>query len=318
MQQVRFYGLIVVVIFFAVFVSRLAGADAADGLTPEAQEGLQPLITTSELAVGQNRFAFGLMKANKLLEGADVSLRIYTIQGSDAQLAAELKAPYQALRNVKQERSVHRHPDGTAHVHSDESGVRGLYVAQISFSRAGTWGIEILAHQKDGSHDAARAAVTVLDTSLTPAVGSLAPRSRNLIARDVKDLRQIDTSERPDARLHQIRITDAIAQGKPQLIVFATPQFCTSRMCGPVVDIVRTLLPAYGKRVAFTHQEIWQDFAEKKVFPIVEEWRLDSEPWVFVVDGQGIIRAKFEGLVTVPELEAALQQVIALGSGRRR
>jgi hypothetical protein len=318
MQQVRFYGLVVVVIFFAVFVSRLAGADAADGLTPEAQEGLQPLITTSELIVGQNRFAFGLMKANKLLEGADVSLRVYTIQGSEAQLAAELKAPYQALRNLKQEGSVHRHPDGTEHVHSDESGVRGLYVAQINFSRAGTWGVEILAHQKDGSHEAARAAVTVLDTSPTPAVGSLAPRSRNLIARDVKNLRQIDTSDRPDARLHQVRIADAIAQGRPQLIVFATPQFCSSRMCGPVVDIVRTLLPAYGKRVAFTHQEIWQDFAEKKVFPIVEEWRLDSEPWVFVVDGQGIIRAKFEGLVTVPELEAALQQVIALGSGRRQ
>jgi hypothetical protein len=83
-----------------------------------------------------------------------------------------------------------------------------------------------------------------------------------------------------------------------------------------VVDIVRTLLPAYGKRVAFTHQEIWQDFAEKKVFPTVEEWRLDSEPWVFVVDGQGIIRAKFEGLMTAQELEVALQQLITLGRGR--
>ena len=316
MHQVRFYGLIVVVIFFAVFVTRLGGADAADGLTPEAHEGLQPLITTSELVVGQNRFAFGLMRANKLLEEADVSLRVYSIQGSEARLAAELKAPYQPLRNLKQEPSVHRHADGAEHVHSDESGVRGLYVAQISFSRAGTWGVEILAHQKDGSHEVARAAVTVLDIPPTPAVGSLAPRSRNLIARDVKNLRQINTSARPDPRLHQVRIADAIAQGKPQLIVFATPQFCTSRMCGPVVDIVRTLLPAYGKRVAFTHQEIWQDFAEKKVFPTVEEWRLDSEPWVFVVDGQGIIRAKFEGLMTAQELEVALQQLITLGRGR--
>jgi hypothetical protein len=95
--------------------------------------------------------------------------------------------------------------------------------------------------------------------------------------------------------------------------VFATPQFCTSRMCAPVVDIVKSLLPAYGKRIAFTHQEIWQDFAEKKMFATVEEWRLDTEPWVFVVDGKGIIRAKFEGLVTVRELEAALQQVVTLG-----
>jgi hypothetical protein len=141
-------------------------------------------------------------------------------------------------------------------------------------------------------------------------VGSPAPKSRNLVAGDVKDLRQIDTSSRPDPRLHQVRIADAIAMGKPQLIVFATPQFCTSRMCGPVVDIVRTLLPVYGKQVAFTHQEIWQDFAEKKVFPTVVEWRLQSEPWIFVVDGQGIIRAKFEGLITERELETALQNVL--------
>jgi hypothetical protein len=159
--------------------------------------------------------------------------------------------------------------------------------------------------------------VTVIQTSATPALGSPAPRSRNLIASDVKTLRYIDSSSRPDSRLHQVRIADAIAQGKPQLIVFATPQFCTSRMCGPVVDIVRTLLPTYGKRVAFTHQEMWQDFASKKAFPTVDEWRLSTEPWIFIVDGTGIIRGKFEGLVTVAELEGALQQVLKEGPGRR-
>jgi hypothetical protein len=172
--------------------------------------------------------------------------------------------------------------------------------------------------QANGVFEPVRLAVTVLDAPATPAVGSPAPRSRNLIARDVKDLREIDTSLKPDPRLHQVRIAEAIAQGKPQLIVFATPQFCTSRMCGPVVDIVRTLLPTYGKRVAFIHQEIWQDFAEKKMFSTVEEWRLDTEPWVFVVDGKGIIRAKFEGLVTVLEIEDALQQILTRGPVRRQ
>jgi hypothetical protein len=164
----------------------------------------------------------------------------------------------------------------------------------------------------------ARFTVTVLDASRTPAPGSPAPRSRNLIAGDVKDLREIDTSSPPDPRLHRVRIVDAIAQRKPQLIVFATPQFCTSRMCGPLVDIVRQLLPQYESRVAFTHQEIWQNFASKKVFSTVEEWRLESEPWVFVVDGRGIIRAKFEGLVTAKELESALQQTLQLNASRRQ
>jgi len=258
------------------------------------------------------------MQANKLVDGADVTLRLYAVDGPEATLSSEFKVPYQAVRQIKQERSVHRHADGTAHVHGDESGVRGLYVAQLEFSRAGTWGIELLASEATGPVESVRFAVTVLDTSATPAVGSAAPRSRNLIARDVKDLREIDTSPKPDPRLHQVRIADAIAQGKPQLIVFATPQFCTSRMCGPVVDIVRTLLPNYGKRMAFIHQEIWQDFAEKKMFPTVEEWRLDTEPWVFVVDGKGIIRAKFEGLVTTQELESALQQILTPGPARRQ
>ena len=172
--------------------------------------------------------------------------------------------------------------------------------------------------QAGGKFEPIRLAVTVEEAAATPTVGSPAPRSRNLIARDVKNLRQIDTSPRPDPRLHQVRIADAIAQGKPQLIVFATPQFCTTRRCGPVVDIVRTLLPTYGKRVAFIHQEIWHDFADKKVFPTVEEWRLFTEPWIFVVDGQGIIRAKFEGLVTARELESALQQILTRGPARRQ
>ena len=290
----------------------------AHGRDATATEEIQPLITTSELVVGMNRFAFGLLKGNKLLNDAEVTLKLYAIDGSELSLVAEVKAPYQIASTLKQERSVHHHPDGTEHVHGDESGIPGLYVAQLNFSRAGDWGVELLVGQRSGPADIVRLAVTVLDEPATPALGSPAPRSHNLIASDVKNLRQIDTSPRPDPRLHQVRIADAIAQGKPQLIVFATPQFCTSRMCGPVVDIVRTLLPVYGKRVAFTHQEIWQDFADKKMFPTVAEWRLDTEPWVFVVDRDGIIRGKFEGLVTARELEISLQEMLKLKPARRR
>jgi hypothetical protein len=306
------------VLLVAGYPIQIGGLTTAAELKPEAGDGLQPLITTSELVVGENRFAFGLLKAGKLLEGADVKLRLYDIDRGEAKIAAELEVPYQAVKNVKQERSIHRHADGTEHVHGDDSSVRGLYVARLSFARSGDWGVELLVSEAGVGFEPLRLAVTVAEVAATPAVGFPAPRSRNLIARDVKNLRQIDTSLRPDPRLHQVRIADAIAQGKPQLIVFATPQFCTSRMCGPVVDIVRTLLPTYGRRVAFTHQEIWQDFADKKVFPTVEEWRLFTEPWIFVVDGHGIIRAKFEGLVTGSELEAALQQVVTLGSNRRQ
>jgi hypothetical protein len=294
-------------------------ADIAVALAAaESNDNLQPLITTSELVLGENRFAFGLMKANKLLEKADVSLRVYSIDGPEPHLVAETNALYQPVGSVGSGERVHRHVDGTKHVHRADSDVRGFYVTRLAFGRPGPWGIELQAREDNGSLATARFTVKVSDAPQTPALGSPAPRSRNLIASDVEALRDIDTSSPPDPRLHQVRISDAIAKRKPQLIVFATPQFCTSRMCGPVVDIVRQLFPQYNNRVAFIHQEIWQDFGSKKIFRTVEEWRLVSEPWIFVVDAAGIIRAKYEGLVTIRELEAALQQMLQLNAKRRQ
>lgn len=304
------------VIFAAVLQIAIQIIGAADVMG--ADDALQPLITTAELTVGQNRFAFGLAKQSKLIERADVLVRVFDLQGTEAHLTAETNAPFRPVANPVAEKKVHRHDDGSLHVHDAATEVRGVYVAHLTFTRSGKWGVELVARQPDGSSETARLTVVVRETPTTPAVGSPAPRSRNLIASDVKNLRQISTSERPDPRLHQTRIADAIAMGKPQLIVFATPQFCTSRMCGPVVEIVRTLLPTYGKRMVFTHQEIWQDFATKKVFSTIEEWRLESEPWIFIVDGQGMIRARFEGLVTVRELETALQNVLLPDTVPRR
>ena len=286
------------------------GAAPAPGRAPQAGGGFQPVIMTSELVVGQNRLAFGLLKEHQLLEEADVVVRVYELQGQQAQLKAQMQVPYARLEVVEQGNRVHVHPDGTRHVHNEATDVRGLYVTQVTFERPGPWGLEVLAKQGDGPVEVARFTINVLAAPSTPAPGTPAPRSHNLIASDVPDLRQIDTSDPPDPRLHQVRIADAIAQGKPQVIVFATPKFCTSRVCGPVVDIVRTLLPTYGARVVFTHQEIWQDAAAHKFSPTVAEWGMQTEPWIFVVDGKGIIRAKFEGPTTAREIEAALQRIL--------
>ena len=314
MKQFSILGLLGLTLLGAAAASWCEGEAApAPGLMPQASGRLQPLITTSELVVGQNRFAFGLLKGHQPLDEADVVVRVYELHGQQGQLQAQIRVPYARLEVVEQGQRVHLHPDGTRHVHNEATNVHGIYVTYINFERPGPWGLEILARQGDGPVEVARLTVNVLEVPLTPTPGTPAPRSHNLIASDVQDLRQIDTSVPPDPRLHQVRIADAIAQGKPQVIVFATPQFCTSRICGPVVDVVRTLLPAYGERVVFTHQEIWQDAAAREFFPTVAEWGLQTEPWIFIVDGKGIIRAKFEGLATAREIEAVLQQVLEQG-----
>jgi hypothetical protein len=274
-----------------------------------AAQALQALITTSELTVGENRFAFGLLKNDTLLEGARAIVRVYDVGEDPPRFAGEAPALYHKLEVVEHGQRVHIHPDGNRHVHDGATDVLGVYVAHVRFPRPGPWGVEVLARQGDDPVEASRFTIQVLGTPGAPMPGTPAPRSRNLVAGDVAELRAIDSSEPPDPRLHQHRIADAIAQGKPQVIVFATPKYCTSRVCGPVVDVVRTLIPAYGDRVVFIHQEIWQ--AGTQTFaPTVEEWKLRSEPWIFVVDGGGTVRARFEGLTTRREIEAALRRVL--------
>lgn len=312
MRRLLGFRILAVVCLGSVAAALAAGrAPAGAELSPPAGATLQVLITTAELVVGPNRFAFGLLKEHQLLEDAQAVVRVYALEGQQGHLQTEVPASYTRLEVIEQGNRVHVHPDGTRHRHHEETDVRGIYVAQIPFARPGAWGLEVLATPGNGSPEVSRFTVKVRKAPRTPALGTPAPRSHNLIASDVSDLRHIDSSDPPDPRLHQVRIVDAIAQGKPQVIVFATPKFCTSRVCGPVVDVVRLLLPTYGDRVVFTHQEIWQDFATQRVSPTVEEWRLYSEPWIFVVDGQGIIRAKFEGLTTAREIATALLQMLA-------
>ena len=42
------------------------------------------------------------------------------------------------------------------------------------------------------------------------------------------------------------------------------------------------------------------------------EWNLRTEPWTFLVDADGVVRARFEGLATRREIEVALRQMLRL------
>ncbi len=42
------------------------------------------------------------------------------------------------------------------------------------------------------------------------------------------------------------------------------------------------------------------------------EWNLPSEPWIFVVDSNGKVFEKFEGLISENELETSIQRVAEL------
>ena len=159
-----------------------------------------------------------------------------------------------------------------------------------------------------------RLPLTIGTKSFVPAVGESAPASRNPTVKDVADVSEID-SGRPPNDMHQLSIADAIAQHRPVLVVFATPAFCMSQMCGPQVKAVERLQPEYRDRLTFIHVEIYRNFrpdpSKMEFTPTVREWRLRSEPWVFLIDRGGIIRAAFEGPTATDELRAAVDRMLS-------
>jgi hypothetical protein len=179
----------------------------------------------------------------------------------------------------------------------------------VSFDQPGDWGVEATFKTPDGREGRVTAPFKVLAKSITPAVGEQAPRSRNLTAKDVPNLSQIDSAINPVPAFHQESIADAIDAHKPALVMFATPGYCSTRFCGPSYELMNKLLPAYGDRAAFIHVEVYKDPVAKVTSDTVNEWKLQSEPYFFVIDRNGVITAKFEGPTGLSELDAALKKV---------
>jgi hypothetical protein len=101
----------------------------------------------------------------------------------------------------------------------------------------------------------------------------------------------------------------------PFVVTFATPRYCSSRTCGPVVDVVDQVRRRFpGGAVRFIHVEIYRDNDPRKgENRWVREWQLPSEPWTFLVGRDGRIKAKFEGPVSARELELAVRHLLQHG-----
>lgn len=280
--------------------------------TPTASTGPQvtPVLVNSELVVGENRFTVGLLNGeNEEVTGAEVTFRFFKLDDEQQELQGEA----QATPIVLEKSYTHTHEDGTVEAHSAEES--GVYVASVRFDEAGQWSAEVTAAVGDTTYDPVALELTVVEVSTSVPVGSPAPRSKTLTVDDVDDIAEIDTSDPPNPEMHEMTIAEAVTSGRPSVIVFATPAFCISRFCGPVKDIVERLFEEYKGEVNFVHVEPYDVGRARNgegLFPVPAtiEWGLRSEPWVFLVDRDGKVAAKFEAVVTVAELKQALEPLL--------
>jgi hypothetical protein len=203
---------------------------------------------------------------------------------------------------------------------------RGMYVVNAELPEAGIWGAEITTEAPEAETETIRMTFEVADSTPTVQIGDLAPPSDTPTAADVDgDLAQISTDANPVPAFYETSVADALAAHEPFVLAFATPKFCTSQQCGPTLDSIKPIAEAHPD-VTFINVEPYllehQDGQLQPVLdangqlqaaPTTDEWGLLSEPWIFVVDVDWVVRGSFEGVVGQAELERALAEVAGEG-----
>ncbi len=184
-----------------------------------------------------------------------------------------------------------------------------IFVAELDLAEPGTYWL--LAEPVGGRKIQALGNVVVAEEAVAPGVGDAAPASDTPTLESTGGhIAALTTQDPPDRELLQHSVADSIAAHAPFVVAFATPRYCTSRTCGPVVDVVEAVRRRYaGSGVRFIHVEIYEGNNPDRGFnQWVEEWRLPSEPFVFLVGRDGRIKERFEGTVSVRELAAAVSE----------
>ena len=269
-----------------------ARADTLEALWRAPGDDVAVVPGTTDYGVGENRISFLVVDdTSKAVERP--AARVWIAHGLKEKPYAETVARLERIGV----------PGGSA------ADFTNIYVAHVNTPKPGRYWI--LAEPIGGSRRIqALGNLDVGPQPQAPDVGDRAIASKTpTLGSTGGNLKALTTARRPDRALYRTSVAQALAAKQPFVVSFATPLFCQSRTCGPVVDIVSAVAKRHPK-VRFIHVEIYagNDPANgpNRWF---EQWRLPTEPYTFVVDRTGVIRARLQGAFGADELEQAVESV---------
>jgi hypothetical protein len=167
----------------------------------------------------------------------------------------------------------------------------------------------------DGQEIEASFAVSPASEVSTLARGEPFPRLETPTVDDARGVDPICTED-PPCPLHDITVAQALDEGTPLALLVATPAFCSTQLCGPVLDV---LLSAQEQLpdARYLHAEVYADpqavanIAEATRAPATETLGLFYEPSLFLVDGDGILVDRLDNIYDTGEAKAGIEQLFS-------
>lgn len=250
---------------------------------------------TSDYGVGRVRYSFLIVDQQGRARFSERGARMWVARG--------LRQKPFARATARLERIVV--PGGY------EPDAPALYVAELDLRKPGKYWV--LAEPVGGKPIQAIGQLEVKKDPAAPAVGDRAPASETPTLRSAKgDVASLTTRTPPDRTLLRHSVAESLAARVPFVVSFATPEFCASRTCGPVVDVVEATQRRLGDTpVRFIHVEVFEgNDPAQGTNRWVKEWGLPTEPWTFLVGRDGRVKERLEGAFSVQELEQAVRTLL--------
>jgi hypothetical protein len=192
---------------------------------------------------------------------------------------------------------------------SGPGGIKAIYAAQIPIPGTGTYTVLSITRTPKGLIGAP-GEIAVARSSPIPNVGQRPPDIATDTPATVGGNISLLTTRLPPEQMHSVSLHQVLGK-QPVVLLFSTPQFCISRVCGPVTDVTVQLQHEFGNRVTFIHQEVYADNQPSKgLRSQLKAFHLHTEPWLFAINRKGIIVARLEGAFGTTELRQAVQAAL--------
>jgi hypothetical protein len=260
-----------------------------------------PVPVTTEFRVGDNRTVFSLLDPSGQKPAA----------APDRTLAIAYRGPNgEAIPSAPQ-----------TFIWAVEN-VNGVYTGKATFPSAGKWIADFTTEAPGSPKVTISFSFDVQQRTVVLSPGDPAPSvATPTLAEAGGNVARISSDAKPVTRFYETSEADAVAARKPFVLIFATPKFCQTATCGPTLDRLKPVATKHPE-LTFINVEPYKLTesngalqpvldAQNQLVPVeaTTAFKLQSEPYVFVVGSDGKIHSSFELVFSPDEIEAAIQAV---------
>lgn len=264
-------------------------APGQDGATTTLAEGLSlaPVFLTQQPAGVEVRLPLALADAQgALLDQPPARLEVRVGNADTGELGEPVV--------------VERHDEGVP---------RAYFPLRTRFPEPGNWRI---ATEVDGM--SAQIVVAAVEPGQFPAVPVVGEQLISVPTPTVEDAQGVDPicTAVPPCPLHATSLDTAIAGDKAVALLIATPAFCQTAICGPVVDLLVARHADFADSITMIHAEVYPNEAAagRTTTDVVEAYGLPWEPSLFLARPDGTITSRLDYTFDQTELDQVLTDLV--------